>query len=73
MVVTIDDCGTLRGFEVKTLKENDEVIDRLQDRVEGRVSLLDIHHPDTDEIIVEAGENITDAIAKQLVSLESNQ
>jgi len=49
-----------------TLKENDEVIDSLQDRVEGRVSLHDIHHPDTDELIVEAGEEITDAIAKTI-------
>tara|TARA_B110000902_G_scaffold263701_1_gene343391 strand:- start:2435 stop:5596 length:3162 start_codon:yes stop_codon:yes gene_type:complete len=64
VVVTIDDCGTLRGFEVRTLKENDEVIDRLYDRVVGRVSLLDIHHPDTDAIIVEAGEQINEDEAK---------
>ena len=49
VVVTIDDCGTLRGFEVATLKENDMVIDSLFDRIVGRSSLLDIHHPESDE------------------------
>jgi DNA-directed RNA polymerase subunit beta' len=63
VVVTIDDCGTLRGFEVRTLKENDEVIDSLRDRVEGRVSLLDIIHPETGEVIVAANEEITDQLA----------
>ena len=66
VVVSIDDCGTLRGFEVRTLIENDEVIDKLRDRIEGRVSLLDIHHPDTDELLIEAGEEITDLIATQI-------
>ncbi|MFT5816661.1 MAG: DNA-directed RNA polymerase subunit beta', partial [Lentimonas sp.] len=66
VVVSIDDCGTLRGFEVRTLIENDEVIDKLRDRIEGRVSLLDVHHPDTDELLIEAGEEITDLIATQI-------
>lgn len=64
VVVSIDDCGTLRGFEVRTLKENDEVIDSLYDRIVGRVSLLDIHHPETDEILVGAGEEINEDKAK---------
>jgi DNA-directed RNA polymerase subunit beta' len=54
----------LRGFEVRTLKENDEVIDSLYDRIVGRVSLLDIHHPETDEILVGAGEEINEDKAK---------
>jgi DNA-directed RNA polymerase subunit beta' len=64
VVVSIEDCGTLRGFEVRTLKENDEVIDSLFDRIVGRVSLLDIHHPETDEIMVAAGEEINEDKAK---------
>ncbi|MDG2455004.1 MAG: DNA-directed RNA polymerase subunit beta', partial [Bacteroidia bacterium] len=67
VVVTIDDCGTLRGFEVATLKENDMVIDSLFDRIVGRSSLLDIHHPETDEILVEAGDDINEDIAKIIV------
>ncbi len=66
VVVSIDDCNTLRGFEVRTLKENDEVIDSLRDRIEGRVSLLDIHHPETDEVLLEAGEEITDDKATEI-------
>ena len=66
VVVTIDDCGTLRGFEVKTLKENDEVIDSLHDRIVGRVSLLDIYHPESEKLIVEAGLEITDDIALEI-------
>ena len=54
----------MRGFEVRTLKENDEVIDSLYDRIVGRVSLLDIHHPETDEILVGAGEEINEDKAK---------
>ena len=58
---------------MRTLKENDEVIDSLRDRIEGRVSLLDIHHPETDEILVPAGEEITDALATAIeaVGIES--
>jgi DNA-directed RNA polymerase subunit beta' len=67
VVVTIDDCGTLRGFEVATLKENDMVIDSLYDRIVGRSSLLDIHHPETDEIILEAGEDINEDIAQLVI------
>ena len=63
VVVSIEDCGTLRGFEVRTLKENDEVIDSLRDRIEGRVSLLDIHHPETGELLIAANEDITDKLA----------
>ena len=63
VVVYIEDCGTLRGFEVRTLKENDEVIDSLRDRIEGRVSLLDIHHPETGELLIAANEEITDKLA----------
>jgi len=63
VVVSIEDCGTLRGFEVRTLKENDEVIDSLRDRIEGRVSLLDIHHPETGELLIAANDEITDKLA----------
>jgi DNA-directed RNA polymerase subunit beta' len=66
VVVTMEDCNTLRGFEVQALKENDEVIDSLFDRIVGRTSLLDIAHPDTEEVLVEAGEEITEEIAKKI-------
>ncbi|MBR9917104.1 DNA-directed RNA polymerase subunit beta' [bacterium] len=66
VVVRTVDCGTLRGFDVQALKENDEIIDSLFDRIVGRTALQDIFHPDTDEVIVEAGNEITEEAAKEI-------
>ncbi|MBS9766057.1 MAG: DNA-directed RNA polymerase subunit beta' [Flavobacteriaceae bacterium] len=63
VIVTEDDCGTLRGLYVEPLKKNDEIVESLSERIEGRVSLHDVEHPETGEIIVGAGEEITDEIA----------
>src|SRR5690606_6453950 len=60
------DCGTLRGVEVEALKKNDEIVESLGDRVAGRVSLNDVYDPLTEELIVGAGEEITDAIVKKV-------
>ncbi len=60
VVVREEDCGTLRGIEVTALKKNNEVVESLGERILGRVALDDIYHPDTNEIIVEAGEEITE-------------
>ncbi|SNR15010.1 DNA-directed RNA polymerase subunit beta' [Tenacibaculum jejuense] len=59
VIVNEEDCGTLRGLEVMPLKKNDEIVESLADRIEGRVSLHDVYHPTTDEILVTAGELIT--------------
>ena len=60
VIVNEFDCGTLRGLEVKPLKNNDEIVETLGERILGRISLHDVHDPSTDEIIVEAGELFTE-------------
>ncbi|SFA86840.1 DNA-directed RNA polymerase subunit beta' [Algoriphagus aquimarinus] len=64
MIITEDDCGSLRGLMVQPLKDNDEIVEPLSERVLGRVSVHDIFHPLTDELIVESGLEINDEVAK---------
>ena len=64
VIVTEEDCGTLRGLVCTDLKSNDEIIATLYERILGRVSVHDIVHPTTGEIIVPSGEEITEEIAK---------
>lgn len=59
VIINEDDCGTLRGLEVAPLKKNDEIVESLSDRIEGRVALQDITNPATDELFVAAGELIS--------------
>ncbi|MEZ5054339.1 MAG: hypothetical protein R2807_06175 [Chitinophagales bacterium] len=63
VVINGVDCGTLRGLEVAALKQNEEVIESLSDRIVGRTALLDIVHPLTGEVIVKEGELILEAQA----------
>ncbi len=65
-VISIEDCGTLRGIEVAALKDNEDVVQALGERILGRVSLHDVYHPITDEIIVAAGQNIDEKLAKYI-------
>ena len=68
VIINEDDCGTLRGLECRALKDGDDVISTLAERILGRVSVHDVVNPHTNEIIVQAGEEITedkaDAIEK---------
>ena len=64
VVVNIDNCGTLRGVEFEALKKNEEIVESLGERVLGRVALNDVYNPTNNDIIVEAGEQITEAHAK---------
>ena len=64
MIITEEDCGTLRGLVCTALKNGDEVISTLYERILGRVSVHDIIHPTTGELIVAAGEEITEPIAQ---------
>src|SRR3954468_7648431 len=66
VVITEEDCGTLRGIAISALKDNEDIIEPLSDRIEGRTSLHNIYHPLTDELIIEAGEEITAEKAKQI-------
>ena len=60
MIINEEDCGTLRGLECTALKQGDEVISPLSERILGRVSVHDIIHPTTGELICAAGEEITE-------------
>lgn len=66
VIVREEDCGTLRGIEVSALKKNEEVVEKLSERILGRTALNDIVDPISQELIVEAGVEITDAIAEQI-------
>ena len=63
VIITEEDCGTLRGLQCTALKSGDEVISSLAERILGRVSVHDVVNPKTGDVIVEAGEEITEAIA----------
>ena len=62
VVITLDDCGTLRGLTVTALKNNEEIVESLSDRILGRVSLHDIYNPQTGEIIIKSGEEYTEEL-----------
>ena len=66
VIITEEDCGTLRGLQCTALKSGDEVISSLSERILGRVSVHDVVNPKTGEIIVEAGEEITESIAEAI-------
>ncbi|SEM16494.1 DNA-directed RNA polymerase subunit beta' [Aquimarina amphilecti] len=66
VIVNIEDCGTLRGVEVTPLKKNEEIIEGLAARITGRTSLVDVINPLTQEVLVEAGVEIDDVIAKNI-------
>ena len=63
VIIREEDCGTLRGLVCTELKNNDEVIATLKERILGRVSVHDIIHPITGDLIIAAGEEITERIA----------
>lgn len=60
VVINEHDCGTLRGITVSALKDNEDIVEPLSERILGRVALNDVYHPVTDEIIIESGEEITE-------------
>jgi DNA-directed RNA polymerase subunit beta' len=66
VIVNSVDCGTLRGLSVSALKKNEEIVESIGDRVVGRVSLNDVIHPLTGDVLVAAGELIEDAHAKAI-------
>ena len=63
VIINEEDCGTLRGIVCKAVTKNDEVVATLGERIIGRVAVYDIVHPITGEVIVRAGEEISDDAA----------
>jgi DNA-directed RNA polymerase subunit beta' len=66
MIVGSNDCGTLRGMYTTALKDNEDIVEPLYERILGRTSLHDVYHPLTNELIVGAGEGISEEIAKTI-------
>ncbi|MEQ1585438.1 MAG: DNA-directed RNA polymerase subunit beta' [Cyclobacteriaceae bacterium] len=66
LVITEEDCGTLRGLKVTALKDNEDIVEPLSERILGRVTVHDIYDPITDELICAANEEITDEVAKRV-------
>jgi DNA-directed RNA polymerase subunit beta' len=66
VIINEEDCGTLRGLEVTPLKKNDEIVESLSDRIEGRISLQNVYDPLTDEILIEANQPITAQLAEKV-------
>jgi len=66
VVINEEDCGTLRGIAISALKDNEDIIEPLSDRIEGRTSLHDVYHPVTDELIINGGEEIDTETAHKI-------
>ncbi len=66
VIVNYTDCNTLRGISVESLKKNEEIVESLGERILGRVSLHDIYDPNTNKIIVNSGNEISEDIIKEI-------
>ncbi len=66
VVIKEEDCGTLRGIATTALKDNEDIVEPLYDRILGRVSLHDVYDPQTDQIIATGGIEITEEVAKKI-------
>ena len=64
VIITESDCGTLRGLVATAIKKNEEVVETLYERILGRTTVHDVFHPLTGELIIAAGEEITEEIAQ---------
>jgi DNA-directed RNA polymerase subunit beta' len=66
VIVSSEDCGTLRGISITALKKNEEVVEKLRERIVGRTSLQDVVDPVSGELLASAGEHISDVIAAKI-------
>jgi DNA-directed RNA polymerase subunit beta' len=66
VIITDVDCGTLRGITMTSLKDNDEVVETLYERILGRTGLYDTVDPKTGELIIRAGEEIDEESARKI-------
>jgi len=66
VVIKDEDCGTLRGIATTALKDNEDIVEPLYDRILGRVSLHDVYDPASDQIIAKGGVEITEEVAKKI-------
>ena len=66
VIINIEDCETLRGVLVEALKKNEEIVESLGERILGRVSLHDVYNPLTEELLLQAGQEIMEADVKKI-------
>ncbi len=66
VMVTENDCGTLRGIVATAIKNNEEIVESLYERILGRTTVHDVYHPHSGELIVAAGEEITEDVAHEI-------
>ncbi len=66
VIITEEDCGTLRGLVATALKNNEEIVESLYERILGRTSVHDVYHPLSGELIIAAGEEFTEEISKYI-------
>ena len=66
VIITTEDCGTLRGLPTTALKKGEDIVQSLAERILGRTSVHDIYDPETDELIVAAGEELTEEICRRI-------
>jgi DNA-directed RNA polymerase subunit beta' len=64
--ITEEDCGTLRGLVATAIKNNEEVVESLYERILGRTTVHDIYHPHTGELIVAAGDELIESICRTI-------
>ena len=64
VIISQEDCGTLRGLTITVLKKQEEVVESLYDRILGRVTLHDVFHPQTGELVIGTGKEITEEVAQ---------
>ena len=66
VIINEEDCGTLRGLVATAIKKNEEVVETLYERILGRTTVHDVYHPLSGELIVEAGQELTEDLAKKI-------
>lgn len=66
VIINETDCGTLRGLTATALKNNDDVVETLRDRILGRTALNDVYHPTTGELVINGGEIIHEDVADKI-------
>lgn len=73
VIISSDDCGTLRGLMGSELRINDEPVESLYDRILGRTAVHDVYNPHTGEIIINSGEEINEAKAEAIIAADIEQ
>ncbi len=66
VIISEEDCGTLRGLTATALKNNEETVESLYERILGRVALNDIYHPTAGDLIIETGNELTEEISQKI-------